>query len=63
MAKDYGVYKEATDLWVKVASPLELDVAENAQTWDENDAMVTATYLNGLGEGSFRVGRPDDRHG
>lgn len=63
MAKDYGVYKEATDLWVKTSTPLVLGTAAEAQHYNETDAMTVANYLT-LTEGvTFRVGRPDDRHG
>ena len=63
MAKEYGVYKEGTDVWVKTITPLEYDIAAEAETWTESEAMGIASYLT-ITEGiEHRVGRPDDRHG
>ncbi len=63
MANDYGVYEDGTDFWVKTASPLILSSADQAALYSEADAMTVATYLTTTaGQGTFKVGRPDDRH-
>lgn len=65
MAKNnYGVYTESQDgtlSWVVTVSPLTMGTGEEAALFSQNDSMVLATYLNGIGEVIYRVGRPGDR--
>jgi len=60
MANNYGVYLDGSNhvLWVKTSSPLVLSSEDQAQLYSETDAMTVATYLNGFGAETYRVGRP-----
>ena len=60
---DYGVYLDGSSpvQWVKTVTPLFLSSADQAQTYNEMDAISVATYLTSTSENTFKVGRPGDR--
>lgn len=62
MAKEYGVYKEGTDLWEVTLVPLTTGTAAQAEHYTQADATSTATYLTTTTGETYLVGRPDDRH-
>jgi len=56
---DYGVYKEGTDVWLTVESPVTWGVVDDAiNNYSFPEATNVATYLTATGEGECRVGRP-----
>lgn len=50
MKNEWGVYKEGTDVWVKVISPLELAPESEALLMSEVDANTLADALSQGGD-------------
>lgn len=65
MANDYGVYKEneaGVIEWVTDLTPLTMGVPADAIKWNEQGAINTASYLNGLGNGTYFIGHVPRPH-